>query len=268
MSENLIDVRINDVRNLLAHYDNDRDGLLSYKEFLDMVLPKEHPDLRAFVTQRECFEISDKEFLSYETEAAMAILLALEIGIFEGAIFEKMELDRLVVSGHKIVTMIDGNEKGNLNFNNIQRFLHECGLMPYDSEIINFLRRIDRDDDGVISGDELCDFLGKFTAIFEDRSPLRSMQLKQENGTIVNFSPSNKYTMISTVPSQLALQIHKPMAQNTSSSQVKYIHKASPSHIVRSGHIQPSLVSSRVTIHQSQVTPKENIPSLGFAKEN
>lgn len=73
----------------MSHYDTDKDGVLSYKEFLDIVLPKEHPDLRAFVTQRECFEIRDFEYLSYETEAALAILLALEVGVFEGAIFEK-----------------------------------------------------------------------------------------------------------------------------------------------------------------------------------
>jgi len=35
--------------------------------------------------------------------------------------------------------------------------------MPYDSEIISFLRRIDRDDDEVITGKELEKFLNRFT---------------------------------------------------------------------------------------------------------
>lgn len=34
--------------------------------------------------------------------------------------------------------------------------------MPYDSEIISFLRRIDRDDDGVITGQELQKFIERF----------------------------------------------------------------------------------------------------------
>jgi hypothetical protein len=163
--------------------------------------------LRAFVTQRECFEIKDSEYLSYETEAALAILLALEVGVFEGAIFEKEELDRLLISGHKIVGMIDGNENGNLNFNNIQKFLHSSGLMPYDSEIINFLRRIDRDDDGVINGEELCSFLNKFTPL-QDESPMRPVY-KQEG----RYSPmvTTKYTMVSPLANQIAKKMGQPI---------------------------------------------------------
>jgi Ca2+-binding EF-hand superfamily protein len=235
LSENLIDVRINDARNLLAHYDNDKDGLLSYKEFLDIVLPKEHPDLRAFVTQRECFEINDKEFLSYETEAAMAILLALEVGVFEGAIFEKQELDRLVVSGHKVVEMIDGDENGNLNFNNIQRFLHECGLMPYDSEIINFLRRIDRDDDGVISGDELCDFLDKFTPFMDDTPlrPLSRIEVKSTKYSPLRTLTRNKYSFVSPMVNQIAKKMGQAIPNPSPvSNEVRYVHKASPSKTV------------------------------------
>ena len=78
----------------------------------------------------------------------------------------------MVISGQKIIQMIDGDENGNINFNNIQKFLHSVGLMPYDSEIINFLRRIDRDDDGVITSEELDCFLDKFTP-FQVESPER-----------------------------------------------------------------------------------------------
>jgi len=56
--------------------------MLSYKEFLDIVLPKEHPDLRAYVTQRDCYNIKEEEYLSYETEAAMAVLFEREVSIF------------------------------------------------------------------------------------------------------------------------------------------------------------------------------------------
>jgi len=48
-----------------------------------MVLPKEHPDLRAFVTQRECFDISEEECLNQETENALAILISSEIKMLE-----------------------------------------------------------------------------------------------------------------------------------------------------------------------------------------
>lgn len=136
--------------------------MLSYKEFLEIVLPKEHPDLRAYVTQRDCYNISEEEYLSYETEAAMAILFEREVSIFAETMAQKDELDNLALSGHKIVELIDGAETGSLNFNNVQKFLHSTGLMPYDSEIIAFLRRVDRDDDGVISGEEMNNFISLF----------------------------------------------------------------------------------------------------------
>lgn len=162
LSENLIDVNLERCMIMHTHYDNDKDGLFSYKEFLDIVLPKEHPDLRAFVTQRECYDIKEEEYLSYETEAAMAVLLERELAIFEEALPQKDELDNLALSGPKIIEIVNGSEKGNLNFNNLQKFLFESGLIPYDSEIINFLRRVDRDDDGVITAPELDNFLSKF----------------------------------------------------------------------------------------------------------
>ena len=195
LSENLIDVRICDARSILQHYDNDFDGLLSYKEFLEIVLPKEHPDLRAFVTQRECFDIKEEEYLSYETEAAMAIMLALEVGMIEAALGEKQELKRLKLDGRAIVEIVDAQKDGNLNFNNIQRFLHDCGLMPYDSEIINFLRRVDRDDDGVITDDELERFLSKFGR--EAEGPGASLRMTKgpeevREDRLKTFSPNRK----------------------------------------------------------------------------
>lgn len=58
--------------------------------------------------------------------------------------------------------IVDGDARGSLNFNNIQQMLLKAGYAPLDSEIISFLRRIDRDDDGVISALELSRFLEQF----------------------------------------------------------------------------------------------------------
>lgn len=119
LSENLIDLSVERCRNLVSHYDADRDGMLSYKEFLEIVLPKEHPDLRAYVTQRDCYNINEEEYLSYETEVAMAILFEREVAIFAETLAQKEDLDNLALSGHKIVEMIDGADTGSLNFNNV-----------------------------------------------------------------------------------------------------------------------------------------------------
>lgn len=166
------------MRAVVGHYDSDSDGILSYKEFLEVVLPKEHPELRAHVTQRECFDIKNEEYLSYETEASMAMLFNLEVALFEDSKAIKDELTKIGADGYDVVGLIDGNPQGCLNFNNIQRFLNQAGLLPYDSEIISFLRRIDRDDDGVISGEELQRFFDRYNFMsHETPSSQRDMNL-------------------------------------------------------------------------------------------
>ena len=159
LAENLIEQSTLRCQKLVDHYDLDKDTELSYKEFLDVVLPKEHPELRAFVTQRECYDIKNEEYFSYETEAAMAILFGLEISLFEQGHMLRSQLEKEGLQGASIIRLVDKVENDNLNFNNIQGFLNDSGLMPYDSEIISFLRRVDRDDDGVINCKELDEFL-------------------------------------------------------------------------------------------------------------
>ena len=225
LSENLVDLSLSKCRNIINHYDSDLDGVLSYKEFLEMVLPKEHPDLRAFVTQRQCFDIQQEEYLSYETEAAMAVLLNLEIDLFEDAGIQKSEMDKLALSGHKVVELIDGDPEGNLNYTNIQKYLNNSGLMAYESEIINFLRRVDRDDDGVITGNELMNFLQKFDRPQRTPESKRDYTIELNHTKLQCLSPgrkivTNTVSMIlpeNADPSQLgggaAASLH-PMAQN------------------------------------------------------
>jgi hypothetical protein len=133
---------------------------------LEIVLPKEHPDLRAFVTQRETFDISKDEYLCYDTELSLAELLDYEIKLFEDLQDEKKRLDDLELTAEKIIEFIDSeDETGNINFNNLRGYLNGCGVLPYDSEIISLLRRVDRDDDGVLIQAEFQKFLSRFNNI-------------------------------------------------------------------------------------------------------
>lgn len=134
----------------------------------------------------------------------MAVLFEREVSIFAETIAQKEELDNLALSGHKIVEMIDGSDTGSLNFNNVQKFLHSSGLMPYDSEIIAFLRRVDRDDDGVISGEEMNNFMQLFhqTENVLDTMRKRHSTHVTSQARLKTFSPgrqivSNKLVMIS-----------------------------------------------------------------------
>ena len=66
----------------IQHYSPKFSTTMGYKEFLDLVLPKEHPELRAFITQRDCIELGQEEYFSYETEVALADLIELECNLF------------------------------------------------------------------------------------------------------------------------------------------------------------------------------------------
>lgn len=162
LNSNRISMHPRRVLAMVNHYDTDGTGVLSYKEFLEVVLPKEHPDLRSYVTQRECYEMKQEDMMSFATEKAMAVLFNWEIKLLEDTLPQMEELQRLGLDCSRIIEIIDGSPEGNLNFNNLQKFLNHAGFMPYDSEIISFLRRVDRDDDGVITTPELGRFLERF----------------------------------------------------------------------------------------------------------
>lgn len=106
----------------------------------------------------------------------MAELLDYEIKLFEDLQEEKQRLDDLDLSAETIISYIDASDQtGNINFNNLRRYLNECGILPYDSEIISLLRRVDRDDDGVLALPEFSRFLSKFSKFGgEGKEPARS----------------------------------------------------------------------------------------------
>lgn len=262
LSENLIDVKIDRCRVLHGHYDSDLDGLLSYKEFLDIVLPKEHPNLRAYVTQRECYDIQDEEYFSYETEAAMAVLLERELAIFEEVLVQKDELDNLALSGFKIVEIISGSEKGNLNFKNLQSFLTNCGLVVYESEIINFLRRVDRDGDGVILPEELDSFMRKFVHTDNAMESIR----KRRNYNMTNetklktFSPgrnivAHRLEMVS--PSKSNLRISNLTNKSRVKKEEQKDRKKNRPKVPQLKMTQNS--RSRISIHTSLMQDNENV---------
>ena len=164
LNENSIQTNLKRCQVLVNHYSAVSDGnILGYKSFLEIVLPKENPELRAFVTQRETYDISQDEYLCYDTELSLAELLDYEIKLFEDLHDEKKRLDDLNLDAQQIIDNIDyGCNTKNINFNNLRKYLNECGVLPYDSEIISLLRRIDRDDDGVLILTEFKKFLERF----------------------------------------------------------------------------------------------------------
>jgi len=160
--ENMNPTVLNRAKTLINHYRAPISPNIKYKQFLEIVLPRENADLRAFITQRECFDIKKGEYLSYDTELALASLLKQEINIFSDLEDEKSRLDGLGLSPGRIIFEVDKKNSKDLNFQNLKEFLGDSGIAAFDNELISFLRRVDRDDDGVINLHELERFLKLF----------------------------------------------------------------------------------------------------------
>lgn len=180
---------------IVDQYNANQNQVLSYKEFLDIVLPKEHPDLRAFVTQRECFDINKDEYLSYDTEVALSNLFDLEINLYEELVEEKKKLDNLGIDVKDILSIINKGSPGcdSINFASTKSYIEDCGINTYDFEIINFIRRFDQNDDGIVEQGDVSRFFGRIDSILRqvdlsrrgivgtsreavrDRSPLRKI---------------------------------------------------------------------------------------------
>lgn len=191
---------------LVDQYNFTQSGILSYKEFLNIVLPREHPDLRAFVTQRECFNIGKDEYLSYDTEVKFSNLLDLEIHLYEELYEEKKILDLLGVKPNLILEFVNRKNKNvdNINFTNLKSYMEDCGINSYDSEIISFLRRVDINDDGIIEQCDLERFFKRFEPILKENNTNRRAIVGTSRELVRERSPCRKIvsTKISLVKSK------------------------------------------------------------------
>ena len=158
LDENLVTSSEPDCDKLIKHYSNTKKMKLNFKEFLNMILPKENPDLRTQVSLKDVYEIKDDEYLEYETEISLALLLEKELDFFNEISEEKNNLDSLGITEEEIIMLIDSEKNVEINFDNMFTLFRKNNQMPYDEEIISFQRRIDKDDDGVITLAELKDF--------------------------------------------------------------------------------------------------------------
>lgn len=68
------------LKQVFSFFDSDKDGVVNYTEFLNVVLPQNDVELRTVATQRTPVEIS---FLSYSVEAAFRRILLRELELIE-----------------------------------------------------------------------------------------------------------------------------------------------------------------------------------------
>lgn len=155
---------------LLKQFDYDRDGSWVFAEFLRLVLPTDSPVLRTAVSQRP---VNKK--LNFDIEFAASRLMSKEI---EGLlVLETLKKDLFFnffdFDLKEAFFLIDHKNKGFLAYDSLEDFAQKHGKYLSPANLVNLLKRLDRNDDGKVSFEEFRDALlplnGSLTGNLKDK---------------------------------------------------------------------------------------------------
>jgi len=193
----------NNVRAFIQRYDQDGDERLCYNEFLFAVLPMDNPTLRAIATQRPNYTVGPNEFLPYDVEYALTKVIDREISFYLNLEYQKTALkNRFDYTPTAAFAAIDQFNSGRIDYDNLKSFFRGQAIFPNDDEIIAILRRLDKDDDGLIHFDEFeaalkIGSLGGSSPRKHASSPSRRLE-KQYSSPVRSSSRSPTRRLLST----------------------------------------------------------------------
>lgn len=189
-----------DIHNLFKIYDENKDGRLSYSEFLNLVLPKTSPSLRQLCTQRESYYVSRYETLPYEVEWALARVFDKEINYARKIELLKEDLalryDFNLLDAYKL---IDEDRTGAVDLDAIYIFLKRNHIVTSESDILALLRRADTDNDGKLTYSEFADAItpadpytkSQLKSASRGGSPVRSTTAQSNRGRLTQSTLFN-----------------------------------------------------------------------------
>jgi Ca2+-binding EF-hand superfamily protein len=152
---------VRDCELLVAYFDIDQDGLLSYTEFMQMVLPCDNLMLRSEASQREPLGLDARGALSPQVERLLANFFEGEVGLHSKTDRLKTELhSRFDWNPSSVFNFMDATHDGFLNYRNLQLFLKGQGYFATDEELIAIIRRLDADADQKVTYQEFCETFG------------------------------------------------------------------------------------------------------------
>ena len=144
----------------VRRYSGQEGEFVSYTEFLKSVLPMDNPTMRTLTTQRPNYEVRDDEYLVYDVEYALSKVIDREIALYMGVDHKKFALaNRFDYSHTDAFRLIDKLDTGRIDYDNLKGFFRGLSVFPYDEELIAVLRRLDKDDDGILKLEEFVEGL-------------------------------------------------------------------------------------------------------------
>jgi len=175
LADNKVFITSSEAYDLLRSLDLDRDGSLSYSEFLNAVLPKTDSSLRQRATLREAYPLAEDERLPYDVEYGLVRIFEEELKSLQRteSLKRLLNLSYDYTSG-RAFNSLDYDAKNYLIAEDLADFSDDLGRGLDDKQIDAILRRLDVDLDGRISYSEFLDcFSYPKTDVSSPRSPRR-----------------------------------------------------------------------------------------------
>ena len=159
LQDNGANGRIGDCAKLVRFFDSDEDGILSYNDFIQMLLPCDDNILRAEVQRRPYSRVGRFDALPIDMEMALVRVIQHEIDLISRVESMIRDIERQPdYSVYAAFRTVDKYNEGKINFANLQDFIRSFGVYLVDTELFAAIRRIDTDGDAKISFEEFSDF--------------------------------------------------------------------------------------------------------------
>ena len=84
----------------------------------------------------------------------------------------------MILTTPMLFSVIDKQATGTINYDNLKVFFKAQAIYPGDEEVIAILRRLDRDDDGLVAFDEFVETIEPFSNILKATANRRNASAK------------------------------------------------------------------------------------------
>lgn len=148
---------IKNLRTVIRMFDSRLENSLDFEDFLRMILSRDNPDLRFNAVSNPTYEVDVGQKLTDQIEYTMAQFFIKASGFLD-RITQDTEV-QIVISNPELFDLIDSEDTGALDFENLQDLFNESKIQLRETELIAILRAIDITDDGLIDRVKLDYFL-------------------------------------------------------------------------------------------------------------
>ena len=203
----MIDTNRNTIDLFIEYYDRNFDEKLDFTEFLNFILNKDQNLSRSISSQRETYKIACDEYLEKDLENLIVKALMSDFYLFEYSDMKKIEiflnLDEKNDFKNKnndtklidLFMKIDCDKDGLISFEDLYDFISKRKIKICQNELQNFIGLFDEDMDGFLDWNEFLFMILPSSSSFE--YDLTSLQKQEEEYNQYYYKNKAKNEMIS-----------------------------------------------------------------------